>query len=200
MWTATVQGGPRSALADQWRRCPSHCSRVACLRGADLRDVRKRRMADRVDTLTRSRIMRAVRSAGTGPELEVRRALFACGFRYRLHVADLPGKPDLVLPRHRAVVFVHGCFWHGHGCSRHPRAKSGTQDWVSKIARNQERDRAAEAELARRGWRVLVIWECAVRRRVPPFRASAALSLVVSWLRGGAAYATLGEDGMSEAR
>lgn len=104
--------------------------------------------------------MQSVRQKDTGPELVVRRLVHRLGFRYRLHVRDLPGKPDLVLPRHRKVVFVHGCFWHGHGCSKGQLPKSRLDYWGPKIARNIERDKKAEEELARRGWRSLTIWQC----------------------------------------
>jgi len=109
----------------------------------------------------RSRIMRAIKSRDTKPEMAVRRTAHAMGFRYRLHRADLPGSPDLVFPSRRAVVFVHGCFWHGHGCKRGSRTpKTNKNYWTAKIARNRQRDRDAVANLRSQGWRVLVLWEC----------------------------------------
>lgn len=112
----------------------------------------------------RSRIMASIRSKDTGPEMLVRRHLHAAGLRFRLHRPGMPGRPDLVLPRHRAVVFVHGCFWHGHeGCYRPPRTRAGW--WAEKIARNRARDEAAESALAAAGWRVFVVWECRLGRR-----------------------------------
>ena len=109
----------------------------------------------------RSRIMRSIKSRDTKPEMAVRRTAHAMGFRYRLHRADLPGSPDLVFPSRRAVVFVHGCFWHGHGCKRGRRApKTNASYWTAKIARNRQRDREAVLSLRRQGWRVLVLWEC----------------------------------------
>lgn len=97
----------------------------------------------------------------TKPELLLRRALHALGLRYRLHGKDLPGKPDLVFPKHRAVVFVHGCFWHRHqGCKVATSPKSNIEFWQAKFSRNVQRDAANVAALERRGWRVFVAWEC----------------------------------------
>lgn len=109
----------------------------------------------------RSAIMRAVKSAGTGPERRLRSALHKRGFRFRVNVKTLPGAPDIVLPRRRAVIFVHGCFWHGHGCPRGARLpKTNAAYWRAKIARNVARDRAAIAALRRHGWFVKISWEC----------------------------------------
>lgn len=112
----------------------------------------------------RSRIMRAVKSRDTGPEMIVRRLAHGMGYRYRLHSAGLPGKPDLAFPGRKAVIFVHGCFWHGHRCKRGARVpKSNTAYWTAKIARNWSRDRKALAGLKRAGWRALVVWECELK-------------------------------------
>ena len=113
----------------------------------------------------RSALMRRVRRKDTAPELAVRRYLFAAGLRYRLHVTSLAGTPDMVLKRHNAVVFVHGCFWHGHDCphGRHP-ARSNREFWHSKIAANRERDRRKSRALRNDGWRVFVVWECQVEK------------------------------------
>lgn len=109
----------------------------------------------------RSRIMRAVKSANTKPEMAVRQLVHRLGFRYRLHRADLPGKPDLVFPRHRKVIFVHGCFWHGHDCRRGARSpKNNSAYWSEKIARNVTRNERQVYELQEAGWRVLIVWEC----------------------------------------
>lgn len=108
--------------------------------------------------------MRAVRSRDTTPEMIVRRAATALGYRYRLHKAELPGKPDLVFGPRRKVVFVHGCFWHGHDCPRGARIpKTNVDYWRAKISRNLARDRENAAALERAGWRVLTIWECSTR-------------------------------------
>lgn len=112
----------------------------------------------------RTEIMRSIRKKHTRPEMTVRRLLHAMGMRFRLHRRDLPGSPDVTLPRHRAVVLVHGCFWHQHtGCrlAKLPRARPDY--WLPKLARNVERDDQAEAALKALGWRVLVVWECEVR-------------------------------------
>lgn len=112
----------------------------------------------------RAAVMRAVRGRDTGPELAVRRMLHAAGYRFRLQRADLPGKPDVVFPARRAVVFVHGCFWHGHDCKRGARAPRRNADyWSAKIARNMARDAEVAAALGALGWRSHVVWECALR-------------------------------------
>ncbi|RWC38440.1 MAG: DNA mismatch endonuclease Vsr [Mesorhizobium sp.] len=112
----------------------------------------------------RSRQMSLVRSTGTKPELAVRRLAHALGYRFRLHRKDLPGKPDLVFSRRQAVIFVHGCFWHGHGCKRGARMPTKNREyWSAKIARNVERDAASVAAIEADGWRVLVIWECEMK-------------------------------------
>ena len=113
--------------------------------------------------LTRSEIMARVRSRNTGPERTVRRALWAAGLRYRLHDAGLPGKPDIVFRSRKIVLFVHGCFWHGHqGCSRHRIPKSRTEGWIAKIDRNRERDAEVQRTLEAAGWAVIALWECEV--------------------------------------
>lgn len=108
----------------------------------------------------RSRNMAAIRSRDTKPELFVQRALHANGFRFRLHRRDLPGNPDIVLPRFRTAVMVHGCFWHGHGCPAKHVPKSNSPYWSSKIARNMARDARNTASLEMAGWRVMTVWEC----------------------------------------
>lgn len=109
--------------------------------------------------------MSRIGARNTRPELIVRRGLHAASFRFRIHRKDLPGSPDVVLPKHRAVIFVHGCFWHRHeGCSNFRLPKTNTEFWKEKIGRNVERDSATAAELRNAGWRVLVVWECATRR------------------------------------
>lgn len=108
--------------------------------------------------------MRAVKSKDTAPELAVRRLVYALGYRFRLHRRDLPGKPDLVFYGRRKVIFVHGCFWHGHKCTRGAREpKSNTEYWHSKIARNRERDTQNTARLTALGWCVHIVWECELR-------------------------------------
>jgi len=120
--------------------------------------------ADKVDAATRSAIMRAVKSADTGPERAVRALLTARGYRYRLHSRALPGAPDIVFPGRRAVIFVHGCFRHGHDCKRGARApRANAEYWRAKIARTVVRDVATNGKLQALGWRALTIWECALK-------------------------------------
>ena len=121
-------------------------------------------MADVVDPATRSRMMSGIRGKNTRPELLIRKALHARGFRYRLH-CDLPGKPDICLPKHRAVIFVHGCFWHGHDCHLFKWPSTRPEFWKAKIGRNREVDCAADERLSTAGWRVATIWECALKGR-----------------------------------
>lgn len=118
---------------------------------------------DRVDKATRSRLMASVRSKNTAPERQVRSLLFCEGFRFRLHTKHLPGSPDIVLPRHKTAVFVHGCFWHGHDCPRGRRPATNGEAWNAKIDRNVVRDARAEAALADAGWRVRVVWTCRLK-------------------------------------
>lgn len=108
----------------------------------------------------RRRIMQAVKSKDTVPEMIVRRTLHKLGYRFRLHRKDLPGRPDIVLPRHRKAIFVHGCFWHAHGCAKGQPPKSRQEYWLPKLQANVNRDLAKIAELDRLGWRVLVVWQC----------------------------------------
>ena len=112
----------------------------------------------------RSAVMRRVKGRDTGPEMTVRRALRAIGVGYRLGGAGLPGRPDVVMKGRRAVIFVHGCFWHGHDCARGARQPKANADyWLAKIGRNRERDRTSEEALAAEGWRVLTLWECELK-------------------------------------
>lgn len=122
-------------------------------------------MPDVVSREKRSQMMSGIRGQNTKPEMMIRRGLHRLGFRYRLHVAGLPGKPDLVFPRYRAVVFVNGCFWHAHGCHLFKWPSSRPEFWREKISRTRVRDAENLARLAEDGWRVLQIWECALRGR-----------------------------------
>jgi DNA mismatch endonuclease, patch repair protein len=120
--------------------------------------------ADVFTPAERSAVMRAVKGKDTAPEHAVRRALTAMGRRYRLHAADLPGKPDIVFRGAKRAIFVHGCFWHGHDCRRGARApKANAVYWNAKIARNRARDVATQTALAAAGWESLVVWECEIR-------------------------------------
>lgn len=121
-------------------------------------------MVDVVSPAKRSEMMSGIRGKDTLPELLVRRTLFAAGYRFRLQRRDLPGSPDIVLPRHRVAIFVHGCFWHMHHNCRFSKIPSTrTEFWRAKLSRNAERDRAATQALKEAGWRVLTVWECATR-------------------------------------
>ncbi|KPC52028.1 very short patch repair endonuclease [Amantichitinum ursilacus] len=152
-------------------------------------------MTDVVDAATRSRMMSGIRGKNTSPELILRHGLHARGLRYRLHVKTLPGKPDLVLPRHNAVVLIHGCFWHGHDCRYFKVPQTRTEFWMGKINQNRARDQRDIAALQTLGWRVLVVWECAVRaaRRNPEFLL---IDYVAQWLRSDAADSQIGETGV----
>ena len=120
-------------------------------------------MADTLNREDRSDLMRRVRQSGTSPELVVRRWAHRMGFRFRLGRRDLPGSPDIVFPRYRAVIFVHGCFWHRHaGCRRSSTPRTNQQFWAAKFEANVRRDELAIARLEDLGWRSLVIWECEI--------------------------------------
>lgn len=135
---------------------------------------------DIVDAPTRSRMMSAIRGRDTGPERILRSALHRLGLRFRLHHRGLPGRPDLVLPRHRAAVFVHGCFWHRHaGCrfTTHPGTRP--EFWTAKFTANVERDCRNETALIEAGWRVAVVWECALRKD----HADGTAGRLAKWIR-----------------
>lgn len=121
-------------------------------------------MADIVDKETRSKMMASIRGMNTKPELAVRRYLHGLGYRYRLHRKDLPGSPDLVMPRYQLAIFVHGCFWHQHeGCHYAYMPKSRPEFWNAKLLSNAARDQSNQKKLEYLGWRVLVIWECGLK-------------------------------------
>ncbi|MFS8123286.1 very short patch repair endonuclease [Rhizobium sp. BR 250] len=140
-------------------------------------------MADIVSAHVRSRMMSGIRGKDTKPELLVRKALHAAGFRYRLHERTLPGKPDMVFPKYSAVVFVHGCFWHGHDCHLFRMPSTRTEFWQAKISGNVARDVRAITLLRETGWRVGTVWECALkgREKLPVDDIAATLAV---WLRG----------------
>lgn len=123
-----------------------------------------------MDTLTkekRSWNMSRIKSKDTKPEMLVRSALHCAGYRFRLHVKELPGKPDIVLPKYKTVIFVHGCFWHRHkGCSDATMPSTNQDFWKEKFRQNVKRDKCEQAELKKRGWKVLVVWECEVSQMI----------------------------------
>lgn len=128
--------------------------------------------------------MAGIGGKNTRPELTIRRALHSQGLRYRLHAKDLPGKPDIVFPRRRAVIFVHGCFWHGHECSLFRMPLTNRAFWSHKIGKNKVNDAKSISALLELGWRVLLIWECALKgsgKRDPVVIQDA----VVNWIRAG---------------
>lgn len=139
-------------------------------------------MTDIVDSKTRSRMMAGIRSRNTKPEITVRRMLHRDGFRFRLHVSTLPGTPDIVLPRFHAAVFIHGCFWHGHDCPLFRMPATRTGFWQEKIDRNRQNDLKSVMKLQELGWRVAVIWECALRgaKKDPEL----VLNQLEKWLQG----------------
>ena len=134
--------------------------------------------------------MAAVRSKDTAPELAVRKALHRRGFRYRKHVANLPGKPDLAFPKYKAVILVHGCFWHGHDCKMYRLPGTRTQFWGDKVQSNRRRDSLVRERLFGAGWRCLTVWECALRG--PEKRGlDELIDEIAGWLTGGDSVAEL---------
>lgn len=143
-------------------------------------------MTDVMTRAQRSALMGRIRGVDTAPELAFRRALFARGFRYRVHVRSLPGRPDVVLRKHRAVVFVHGCFWHRHeGCRLAARPKTNRRFWGEKFRANVERDDARYRALRELGWRVLVVWECQLKSALRVERAADGAS---RWILSGSRF------------
>lgn len=121
-------------------------------------------MADTLTVAERSRLMAKIKGKNTGPEMAVRSLLHRAGYRFRIHVASLPGKPDIVLPRYRTIVFVHGCFWHRHrGCKVASTPKSHRKFWADKFARNVANDKKHLRQLRKLGWKVVTVWECQLR-------------------------------------
>lgn len=134
--------------------------------------------------------MSGIRRRDTAPELVVRRALWRLGYRYRLQGRDLPGDPDIVLPRHNVAIFVHGCFWHRHsGCRLSKLPATRPEFWREKLERNVERDRRALASLRREGWRVMTVWECATRR---PELLTKLGPMIRTWIKSGRAVGEIG--------
>lgn len=151
-------------------------------------------MADVVSPQKRSEMMSGIKGKDTKPELAFRKVLHARGFRFRLHNRDLPGKPDLVLARYRTVIFIHGCFWHGHGnCKLFRLPKSRTEFWQEKISGNTARDRKQLGMLVDLGWRILVVWECALKGKID--LVGTAAGLAVEWIENDSAlYAEIRLD------
>jgi len=150
-------------------------------------------MADRVDPQARAQLMSRIRGKDTGPELLVRSGLYKRGFRFRLHDGKLPGKPDLVFRQFRAVIFVNGCFWHGHECTRFKWPKTNVEFWKNKIGGNRTRDLRNQMALEDIGWRVGIVWECAFRG---PLRLNEvqALDALAGWIRANGQSIVLSEN------
>jgi DNA mismatch endonuclease (patch repair protein) len=136
-------------------------------------------MVDVVDKATRSRMMAGIQGKNTKPEVLIRKALHAKGFRYSLHAKGLPGKPDIVMPKWRVVIFVHGCFWHVHGCalSKMP---------ATKLGNNRQRDALAKQQVANLGWRVITIWECATRGKAARLNFPRLIDELAHWIHNQA--------------
>ena len=154
-------------------------------------------MVDVVSKTKRSEMMSGIRGKNTKPEREIGKMIHARGFRYRLHHAGLPGKPDFVFPRYRAVILVNGCFWHGHGCHLFKWPKSRPEFWKEKIGRNIERDRENLAKYANLGWRVAVVWECALKGRAR-IRSQMIAGQLTGWLQGEVPFIEIRGDEASE--
>ncbi|MDR0234580.1 MAG: DNA mismatch endonuclease Vsr [Zoogloeaceae bacterium] len=153
-------------------------------------------MADIVDSATRSRMMSGIRSKNTSPELFLRKGLHSLGFRYRLHVKELPGKPDMVFPRYGALIEIYGCFWHNHGCRYCKLPATNARRWENKIRENHARDQRNLGALLEAGWRCLVVWECAIRKSRRSPNELDSIQLVTQWLRTGGRFAAIDEGGL----
>ena len=140
----------------------------------------------------RHRNMAAVHSASTKPELMLRHALWHLGFRYLVNFIQLPGSPDIVLPKYHTVIFVHGCFWHGHkGCKNYTIPKTNTDFWTAKVARNQERDQEVWRQLEAKGWFVIIVWECQLKKALMDETIDSVKSEI---LRNGETFRQIKED------
>ena len=149
-------------------------------------------MTDIVDKETRSRMMAGIKGKDTKPELVLRRELHARGYRYRLHAKNIPGRPDLVFAERRAVVFVHGCYWHRHsGCRYTSHPSTRPEFWQAKFDANVSRDDNVRAQLLEAGWRVATIWECALRK---PIQVKSAGDLISDWLDSDCTELEIGEE------
>jgi DNA mismatch endonuclease (patch repair protein) len=140
-----------------------------------------KRMTDIVDKETRSRMMSGIRGKNTKPEILIRKGLHALGFRYRLHSSKLPGKPDIVLPRYRAIILINGCFWHAHNCHLFKWPSTRKEFWEAKILSNKKRDQENLKQYTNSGWKTLVLWECALKgkARLP---VNLVFDLIVHWI------------------
>ena len=147
-------------------------------------------MTDVVDKQTRSRMMSGIRGKNTKPELLIRRGLHRRGFRFRLHARDIPGKPDIVLPKYKAIILIHGCFWHGHDCHLFKWPSTRPDFWREKIGGNAARDRKYQVKYYDQDWRVLTVWECSLKG-LHAIGIDAVLDAAVMWLDSDSAAATI---------
>lgn len=145
-------------------------------------------------TSTRRRIMASIPSKNTKPELSIRRALHALGFRYRTHVKDLPGTPDIVFPKYKAAVQINGCFWHGHNCLSNRPAKNNLKYWLEKTQKNKLRDERNKQGLLKSEWRLMVIWECAIQGK-RKLDQEILVSLIENWLLVGSEFVEIAGKG-----
>jgi len=143
-------------------------------------------------------MMSRIRAKNSRPEVFLRQGLHALGFRFRLHAKDILGKPDIVLPKYHALIIVHGCFWHGHGCRYCKTPKTNTVFWQDKIQSNKLRDARTLQFQLDAGWRCLVVWECAVRRAKKKPIELDIVALSANWLTGNGRLAMLDEQGLAE--
>lgn len=141
-------------------------------------------MVDIVDKQTRSRMMAGIRGKDTKPEMIIRKALFARGFRYRLHDKKLPGKPDLVFPQYHAIIFINGCFWHRHNCHLFKWPSTRPEFWKNKINKNVEVDKKNYKKLKQDGWYILTVWECAIKGR-EKLSFEKMIEQIATWLEFG---------------
>ncbi len=149
-------------------------------------------MVDVVSPSKRSEMMSGIRDKNTKPEYLIRKALFKRGFRFRVHVSKLPGKPDIVLPKYKAVVLVNGCFWHGHGCSLFKWPSSRVTFWREKIEHNKKHDAESLEALKTQGWRTLIIWECATKGK-GRWPTEKLFDSVENWILDGTEHSEIGE-------
>jgi len=148
-------------------------------------------LADIVDAKTRSRMMAGIRGKNTKPEVTLRKALHSMGYRFRLHHKDLPGRPDIVLPRYRAVILVDGCFWHGHTCKAFRLPNTRREFWETKINQNKIRDENVKQQLTVMGWRIARVWECTLRGKNTS-EITAVSRVIGKWLEGSKPELELG--------
>jgi DNA mismatch endonuclease, patch repair protein len=141
-------------------------------------------MVDTVDAATRSRMMAGIGSRNTRPELLVRRQLHARGFRYTLDGAGLPGRPDIVLPKWKVAIFINGCFWHWHGCHLSKIPDANRTFWETKLMTNQTRDDVSQMAIVSAGWRVALVWECALRGQLAESKLPRLMQNLERWIRG----------------